>query len=92
MKTERFVKELESLIEQLGYQVRKEKGSFKGDFCVLEGQDMVVLNKSFPSEFQVGQMARFVLSKNPESLFIKPAVRKELDKYRERIKREVDEQ
>lgn len=45
MKKETLLLELEKLVEQAGYSIRKEKGTFRGDSCVMEGQKLVVLNK-----------------------------------------------
>lgn len=85
MKTDKFLTELENVAEDLGYHVRKEKGSFKGDFCVLEGDKMVMINKNFPVEFHVGQMIRFLTAQDLENIYIKPAVRKEMEKWMDRI-------
>ncbi len=85
MKTERFQSELEKIIEDLGYQLRKEKGSFQGDFCVLDGDKIVMINKNYPAEFHIGQMVRFLSERDINDIYIKPAVRKELDKWMERI-------
>lgn len=88
MKPEKLLSELEKIVEDLGYELRKEKGSFKGDFCVLEGDRIVMLNKMYPSEFHLGQIVRFLMRQNLEELYIKPNVRKELEQWFERIKKE----
>ncbi len=88
MKAEKFQAELESIVEELGYQIRKEKGSFRGDFCVLEGDKIVMINKNYPPEFHIGQMIRFLSKQDLENMFIKPVVRKEIDEWFERIGQE----
>lgn len=88
MKLSRFEAELEKIIESLGYQIRKEKGNFKGDFCVLEGDRVVMLNASLPREYHVGQMVRFLKQQDLEVVFIKPAVRKELGRWFAKLNRE----
>ncbi len=88
MKTERFLSELEKIVEGLGYQLRREKGSFKGDFCVLEGDRIVMINKMYPPEFHVGQIVRFLSRQNLDDRYIKPAVRKELEEWIERIEKQ----
>ncbi|MEX2656333.1 MAG: hypothetical protein WD272_02360 [Balneolales bacterium] len=85
MKTEKFLVELEQLIELLGYRIRKEKGGFRGDFCVLEGDKIIMMNKIYPSEYHVGQMVRFLASQELNNIYLKPAFRKELDNWFERI-------
>lgn len=73
------------MVEELGYRIRKEKGNFKGDFCVLEGDKIVMINKSYPAEFHIGQMIRFLSKMDLDNMYIRPAVRKEMDKWLERI-------
>lgn len=87
MKTEKFLSELEKIIEQLGYTLRLEKGNFRGDFCVLEGDKIIMINKMYPAEVHVGQIIRFLLKQNLEDQYIKPAVRKEIDSWSDRIRR-----
>lgn len=85
MQTNKLLSELETVVETLGYKIRKEKGSFRGDFCVLEGDKIVMLNKNHPDEFLIGQLMRFITTRDLEDLYIKPAVRKELDSWKERL-------
>jgi hypothetical protein len=99
MKTEKLILELEELVEQLGYTIRKEKGTFRGDSCVMEGQKLVVLNKKKPEQQQVGLLARVLKNKEQEltDIYIKPVVRKQLkelwdrfDKYKDSEIEEMD--
>ncbi len=88
VKTERFLSELEKIVEELGYTLRREKGNFKGDFCVLEGDKIVMVNKMHPAEVHAGQIVRFLKKQNLEDRYIKPAVRKELDSWFDRISKQ----
>ncbi|WP_445664085.1 hypothetical protein [Fodinibius sp. AD559] len=89
MKTEKLLLELEELIEQLGYTIRKEKGTFQGDSCVMEGQKLVVLNKKKPEQQQVGLLARVLKDKKQEltDIYIKPAIRKQLEELWDRFEK-----
>jgi hypothetical protein len=82
MKPEKVVLELEALAEAIGYSIRKEKGSFVSDHCVLSGEKCIVLNTRRTVESQIGALAR-VLQRDPttEQIFIKPSVRKFLDEF-----------
>ncbi len=79
MKNERFLDELEQITNELGYRIRKEKGNFRGDSCVLEGQKLIMLNKNHPVEYNISLLAGFLAKKNLENLYVKPAVRKNLE-------------
>lgn len=78
MKPEKLLLELEQLLEQTGYRIRKERGSFRGNSCLVEGDKIVVINKNKPIELQVGTLARILKEMNLDDIFIKPVVRKEL--------------
>lgn len=85
MKTETLLMELEQLVEQLGYTIRKEKGTFRGDSCVMEGDKLVVLNKKKPEQAQVGLLARVLQEKELQDIYIKPVVRKDLEELWDRF-------
>jgi len=78
MKAEKLILELESLCEQSGYNIRKERGTFRGDSCIIEGDKLIVVNKNRPLEAQVGILAKVLQDLDTEEIYIKPAVRKEL--------------
>jgi hypothetical protein len=79
MKIEKLLLELESICEKAGYIIRKERGAFRGDQCIFEGDNLVVINKNRPVESQAAILAKVIRRFNPEDLFIKPAVRRELE-------------
>lgn len=80
MKSEKLFDELEEIVSKHGYKVRKEKGSFRSDTCTIEGDLTIVINKLHPIEYQVSILARLIFEKKLDQSFIKPAVRKDLDK------------
>lgn len=87
MKTEKLILELESLCEKLGYIIRKERGTFRGDQCIIEGEKLIVINKNKPPVSQAGILAKVLQNNQAEDIFIKPAVRKELEDLWVRIDR-----
>ncbi len=81
MKTDKLLLELEELVGKLGYNIRKEQGSFRSDSCRVEGDKVIVLNKRNPAELQVGVLATIIGKEEFEDIYIKPVVRKELEDY-----------
>lgn len=79
MKPDKFLLELEQILEQAGYTLRKERGSFRGDECIIEGQKLVVVNKNKPIESQLGTMGRVLGQIDLSGVYLKPAVRKKLE-------------
>ena len=78
MKPDKLLLELEQLLEQCDYSLRKERGSFRGNDCVVQGDRLVIVNKNKPIESQVGTIARILGGVDLSSTYIKPAVKKEL--------------
>ncbi len=85
MKPEKLLLELEQLLEQSGYRLRKERGSFRGADCIIEGDKLVMVNKNKPAESQLSTIARVLSQIDLEGTYIKPIVRKELDKLWDRL-------
>lgn len=85
MKANKLLAELESLVEQVGYTIRKERGTFRGDSCIVEGDKLVVINKNQPVEMQVGICARVLHNRTIEDIYIKPAIRKHLEELWDRF-------
>lgn len=84
MKPDKLLAELEEVTEKIGYRIRRERGRFKGDSCVLEGDRIVMLNRNHPPEFNIGMLSRFLGNQDLEAIHIKPAVRKELEAFWEK--------
>ncbi len=85
MKPEKFLLELEQILEQAGYTLRKERGSFRGDECIIEGKKLVVVNKNKPVESQLGTMGRVLSQIELAGVYLKPAVRKKLEDLWEQL-------
>ncbi len=87
MKPDKLFIELEQLVERAGYTIRKERGTFRGDSCVVEGDKLVVINKKRPIEQQVGLLARVLNKDKLKDMYIKPAVRNQLEALWERFEK-----
>ncbi|MEX1063250.1 MAG: hypothetical protein WEC12_06575 [Balneolaceae bacterium] len=85
MKTESLIHELEALCEHAGYRIRKERGAFRGDSCVMEGDMLIIVNKNRPVDVQVMVLAKVLQQIDIEEFYVKPAVRKKLLELWDRI-------
>ncbi|MFN1835565.1 hypothetical protein AB2B38_009910 [Balneola sp. MJW-20] len=90
MKTDKLLLELEHLLEQSGYTLRKERGSFRGSDCIVQGDQLVIINKNKPPQSQVGTIARVLMTVDLDDTYVKPAVRKELEELWDRINAHAD--
>lgn len=80
MKAEKLIEELEAIIAQHGYIIRREKGSFRSNDCTLDGSNYLIINKLHPLEHQISILAKLIFDKHLDQTFIKPVVRRELDR------------
>jgi hypothetical protein len=54
--TQTTLNKIEALIEESGYIVRYERGSFQSGFCILEDRKVVVLNKFLQLEGRINTL------------------------------------
>jgi hypothetical protein len=87
MKADKLLLELEDLLLAKGYRIRRERGNFRSGNCLLEGEKLIMLNKMLPPETQVASICALFNQSAFDDQFVKPAVRKELDKYWDRLHR-----
>lgn len=78
-KTERIVEELCEAAEQLGLQVRFEKGHFRGGHCVVDGEALLVLNRRHVPEVHVAILAESLRGRDVEGLYLRPVTRQALE-------------
>jgi len=50
------LKRLEAIFEQSGYTVRYERGTFKSGYCMVENNNMIVINKFFDVEGRINTL------------------------------------
>jgi hypothetical protein len=79
MKPDKIVQELEAVAQQLGLQVRRERGNFRGGRCIVSGRDTIVLNRHHLPDVHVVVMAESLRESAIDGIFLKPAVRKALE-------------
>ena len=54
--TQTTLDKIEKVIEETGYIVRYERGTFQSGFCILEDRKVVVLNKFLPLEGRINTL------------------------------------
>ena len=70
-----LIKELIGVYNQVGYEVRIEKGFFKGGFCLLREQKLFLLNRKLDQDKKIGFLARNLGEIGVEGIYIKPNIR-----------------
>ena len=68
--TQTTLDKIEKVMEEAGYVIRYEKGSFQSGYCILEQRKVVVLNKFLPLEGRINALIDLLLALkiDPENL------------------------
>jgi|LJSS01.1.fsa_nt_gb hypothetical protein len=75
MKPERLLEELLHLARRCGLRVRREQGRFRGGYCILREQRLILLNRALPPEQMVVVLAEALRHVPLDGVPMKPAVR-----------------
>lgn len=69
------INELIELLNNMGYRVRIEKGTFKGGFCLLREEKIFLLKKDLEQDRKISVLASNIAEIGVEDIFIKPNIR-----------------
>ena len=79
MKPSTIYQEFEKLAESLEVKIIQEKGNFKGGYCLLEKEKVIVINKLKPLEQRIKALARAFSRLDISNIYMKPAIRDIID-------------
>jgi hypothetical protein len=54
--TQHTLDKIESVIEEAGYVIRYERGTFQSGYCILQAKKVVVLNKFLQTEGRINTL------------------------------------
>ncbi|WP_121354009.1 hypothetical protein [Flavisolibacter nicotianae] len=77
--TQTTLDKIDKMIEESGYIVRYERGSFQSGFCILEDRKVVVLNKFLPLEGRINTLIDLVPQLKIDAEALSPDSRKWFD-------------
>lgn len=77
------LKKLETLFKELNYKVRYEKGQFQSGYCIVNHQNMIIINKFYKTEARMNCLVEILqkmeateLTLDEENLALYTKVRK----------------
>ena len=79
MNYAQLLNELEALTQQLGIELRYEKGDFEGGYCVLKSQKMLIVNKRLHDARKSSSLAQALAEYGIETTYIKPSLRQYIE-------------
>jgi len=83
VKPSQIMCEFELLAEQLEIRIVQGKGNFKGGYCILEDESVIVVNKNKPIEHRIKCLVQAFSNFKLDSLYVKPILRDLIEKERE---------
>ena len=51
---------LHGLLKSLDYTIRYEKGNFKGGYCMVKSEQIIIINKFFPLESKINTLVEIL--------------------------------
>ena len=70
------LEKMEKILEESGYTVRYERGTFQSGYCILEQRKVVVLNKFLQTEGRINTLLDLIPKLNVNPGLLTPEVRK----------------
>ncbi len=80
---EEIIQELKALAAQLGAEVRFEKGDFKGGYCILKENKVIVINKMANLQRKMVILSMALKELGIDQLYLTPRMREIIDEMAE---------
>ncbi len=76
---EEILEELKQLARQLGAEVRFEKGDFKGGYCILKENKVIVINKLTNLQKKIMILSAALKDLGIDKIFVTPRIREVIE-------------
>lgn len=80
---EEIIGELKEVARQLGAEVRFEKGDFKGGYCLLKENRVIVINKLANLQRKISILSLALKELGIDKIFLTPKLREIIDEMAE---------
>ena len=81
MNTKELLKELETIIEELGIELCYERNIHgNGGFCVLKGRKIIILKNSLDTLERVEKLLEILREQDLDSIYVPPVIRGLIEK------------
>jgi hypothetical protein len=81
LRPERLCQELEDVAVKMFDEVRRDTGGFSTGACVINGKSLLMVNNRQPIDERIAALAREIARHNPTRLYLKPAIREEVERW-----------
>ena len=90
VKTEHILQSLHEAARTCGFDVRLERGRFRGGHCTVRGQEVILLNKQHPPEVHLAILAECLQGCPLDTIYMRPAIRAAVVDIMRRYQEEAD--
>jgi len=87
--TQTNLEKLERILDETGYILRYERGTFQSGYCILEERKVVVLNKVLQLEGRISTMIDIIPQLQMDVEALSPESKKLYDELRSRLQPET---
>ena len=78
---ENILEELKQLATQIGAKVRFERGDFKGGYCIIKKDKMIIINKLSNLQRKVYVLASALRELGLNDIYVQPKIREIIDEF-----------
>ena len=78
---ENLLEELKQLALQIGARVRFEKGDFKGGYCIIKKDKIIVINKLSNLQRKVYVLASALKELGLDEIYVSPKIRELIEEF-----------
>ena len=89
--TQNTLDKVQKVIDEVGYVIRYERGTFQSGFCILEQKKVVVLNKFLPLEGRINTLIDLIPQLKIDVEALSPENKKVYDDVMAHVKKNSEE-
>ena len=78
---ESILEELKGLATQIGAKVRFERGDFKGGYCIIKKDKLIVINKLSNLQRKVYVLASALRELGLDEIYVQPRIRELIEEF-----------
>lgn len=82
--TKTTLQKLETLLEEVGYSIRYEKGNFSSGYCIVEQKKIAIVNKFFDTEGRINSLSDITASLDFTDITLSEQSNKFYDRWKKR--------
>ena len=84
--SKKTLQDLETLLKELEYTVRYEKGNFQSGYCLVENSNIAVINRFFETDARINALVDIIVNVKNKDIELSEKSQKLLEELRAKTK------